>query len=133
MNCRLKLCPLLLLLILLLFVVAHAEVGKGAPRSAPAKRAKILTPDQVVIKHTAEILGIAAKDLRTQFSFSQQLKPGDALDIVEIIMAIEDELSIEISDDALDRKVGAKGTADLPQKLTIRQLQELVRETLNKK
>ena len=97
-----------------------------ASKSAHAE--KSIDTDAAVLKNIAAILQIPVHKLRIAVAFSKQIVPGDALDIVEIVMAIEDNLKITINDDELDKQVGSKSIADLPQKLTVKMLQEIVRE-----
>jgi acyl carrier protein len=49
----------------------------------------------------ADIVGVDAGEITTDSSFAEDLG-CDSLDTVEIIMAIEDELDIKISDDAAE-------------------------------
>lgn len=81
-----------------------------------------------VLRHISAILRVPVDKLKVDLPFSKQVVPGDALDIVEIVMAIEDDLRIEINDEALDKKIGSKNVSELPQKLTIKMLQETVNE-----
>ncbi len=89
--------------------------------------------DAIVLKNTAEIMKLKPEQLKVELPFSKQIIPGDALDLVEIVMAVEDELGIEIDDDKLDAKVGANGVEDIAQKLTIKKFQEIVKSISLKK
>lgn len=95
--------------------------------SNAALSGKPIDTDAAVLKNIATILQIPVAKLKVDAPFSKQIVPGDALDIVEIVMAIEDDLQIEINDDALDKQIGSKGISDLPKKLTPKVLQETVR------
>jgi acyl carrier protein len=87
----------------------------------------------VVINKSSKILRIPKNEIVVTKSFSEQIPPGDALDIVEIIMEIEDSLNIEINDKKLDEKIGSKDIKDLPKKLTIKVLQETAEEACKKR
>ncbi len=89
---------------------------------------KNLNPEAVVLNVTAQILKTEASALQIEAPFAKQAHPADALDIVEIIMAVEDALGLEIDDKELDRRIGSHDVEELPQKLTIAQLQGFVRE-----
>ena len=88
--------------------------------------------DEVVINKSSEILGTPKNKLVVSKTFSQQNPAGDALDIIEIIMAIEDSLHIEINDKELDEKTGSSDVTELPNKLTIKLLQETAAEACKK-
>jgi acyl carrier protein len=57
--------------------------------------------------------------------FSKQSKPADELDIVEIVMAVEDELDISIEDKALNAQAGVSNFKDAQRKLTVKDLQQV--------
>lgn len=62
---------------------------------------------ETVINIIKEQLSLAEKDVLTEATHFTDLD-ADSLDVVEIVMAIEDEFSIEISDEAVEavRTVG---------------------------
>jgi len=84
--------------------------------------------DNVVINRVSEILNISKSQIVLGNNFSEQSPAGDALDIVEIIMAIEDNLNIEINDQELDARIGSTSVTELPHKLTIKTLQQFTKE-----
>jgi acyl carrier protein len=95
-----------------------------------------LSPEQVdraVLEETAKILGTTPDLLKPEEPFSHQPKAGDDLDFVETIMAIEERLGVEISDDAVDRISGAKGTRNIVERLTLAGLQQVAREAYHRK
>ncbi|WP_338844521.1 hypothetical protein V8J88_12830 [Massilia sp. W12] len=98
--------------------------------SAQARQdAHQLNPEAVVLSITANILHTDSALLQPEAPFAQQHPvSADALDVVEIIMAVEDALQLKIDDSELDRRIGASDESELAQKLTIRQLQSYVRE-----
>jgi acyl carrier protein len=52
-----------------------------------------------VVKVVAELLQVEASDIRPESSFQDDLG-GDSLDLVELIMAMEEEFDIKIDDEA---------------------------------
>ena len=84
------------------------------------------TAETSVLNATSSIIGIPAKDLAIKSAFSEQAIAGDALDIVEIIMTIEEDLNIEIPDHLIEQKTNSSDVTDLPHNLTIEMLQEIV-------
>lgn len=117
----------LLLAATLLSHAAFASQGDGGPvTSAQAAR----LADAAVLKHSAIVLGIPVGRLQVDRPYASQVVAGDALDIVEIIMAIEDDLNIAIDDDAINAVVGASGVTDIARRLTIAKLQQVVRSIL---
>lgn len=120
----------LLLAATLLSHPAFASQGGGSlVASAQATR----LADAAVLKHSAIVLGIPVGRLQVDRPYANQAVAGDALDIVEIIMAIEDDLDITIDDDAINAAVGASGVADIAKRLTIAKLQQVVRRILAQK
>lgn len=81
---------------------------------------------QSVLANTAKILGISESKISLNSSFSDQNPPVDALDFVEIIMAVEDELRVSIDDSALEQLSGAQDPDHVASHLSVRQLQEFV-------
>ena len=96
--------------------------------SATTLRAEQTSTDAVVLEQVSTILNIKKDQLLLEQPFSKQTPPADELDVVEIVMAIEEALNIEISDHALGKAVGPKGLENLPKHLTIKQLQRIVAE-----
>ena len=58
--------------------------------------------EQRVRKIVAEQLGVNEADIKNESSFVDDLG-ADSLDTVELVMAFEDEFSIEIPDDAAEK------------------------------
>ncbi len=58
--------------------------------------------EQRVKKIVAEQLGVNEADIKTESSFVDDLG-ADSLDTVELVMAFEEEFSIEIPDDAAEK------------------------------
>lgn len=109
---------------------ALARQGSGG--AVPSAQITRLA-DETVLKHSASILGIPIGKLRVDRPYANQAVAADALDIVEIVMAIEEDLDITIDDDALDASIGASGVADIARRLTIARLQRVVRNILVKR
>jgi acyl carrier protein len=101
----------------------------SAVASSTAIARDCASSDDVVVNRVSEILNISITQLVLEKKFSEQNPAGDALDIVEIIMAIEDSLNIEINDRELDTRIGSKSITDLPHKLTIKTLQQFTNDT----
>jgi len=81
---------------------------------------------QSVLATTAKVLGIPESKISLDSSFSDQSPSADALDFVEIIMALEDELGVSIDDSALEQLSGAHNPDDVASHLSVRKLQEYV-------
>ena len=84
--------------------------------------------DQIVLREVSKILAIQEADLKISQPFSKQAVVGDALDVVESIMAVEDVLNIKIDDQKLDARIGSSGVNDLAETLTIKVLQDVAIE-----
>jgi acyl carrier protein len=106
-------------------VLACQSSGVTVPSVQIARVAEL-----AVLKHSARILGIPIDKLQHEKPYANQVVAGDALDIVKIVMAIEDDLSIAVDDEILDVSVGASGVADIAQRLTIARLQQVVHSIL---
>ena len=76
---------------------------------------------------------IEPEKIKVELPFALQNPPGDALDIVEIVMAVEDDLGIKMSDRELDARAGSRGVQDIAQKLTVRHIQQFAGELHRKK
>ncbi|WP_082806468.1 phosphopantetheine-binding protein [Aquipseudomonas alcaligenes] len=83
------------------------------------------TAGDAVMGAISSILGIPEKEISIKSPFSEQAKAGDALDVIEIIMTIEENLNVEIPDHSIDQKTGSTDITDLPNKLTVEMLQEI--------
>lgn len=112
----------------LLFVPALVLDAQATPRAATNAQQRA---DASVLKQSSMILGIPVARLRVDRSYAEQASPGDALDIVEIVIAVEEDLEIAIDDDAIYRAADAKGTSDLARQLSIAEFQGVVREALS--
>ncbi len=64
-----------------------------------------------VKKLIAEQLDVEEEDITLEASFQEDLD-ADSLDVVELIMAIEDEFDIEISDEEAERISTVKDAVD---------------------
>ena len=80
-----------------------------------------------VLQRTAEILEMRVEDVVPDKSFAEQASPGDALDVIEVVMAVEEDLGIEIPDEMLDAAVPpeARDASAYPSALTILELQRI--------
>lgn len=112
----------------LLFHPARAPCAqdRNAVASGPQQRA-----DAVVLRHSAAVLAVPARRLRVERPYAAQPGGGDALDIFEIVMAVEEDLGIAINDDAIYRAAGVDDVDSLAQGLSIAELQAVVREALS--
>ena len=63
--------------------------------------------EQRVKKIVAEQLGVNEADVKTDSSFVNDLG-ADSLDTVELVMAFEEEFSVEIPDDAAEKILTVK-------------------------
>lgn len=115
----------------LLFHPARAPCAqdRNAVASGPQQRA-----DAVVLRRSAAVLAVPARRLRVERPYAAQPGGGgDALDIFEIVMAVEEDLGIAIHDDAIYRAAGVDDVDSLAQGLSIAELQAVVREALSAK
>ena len=60
------------------------------------------TVDRRVIEIIVEQLGVSEEEVKMEASFIEDLG-ADSLDLVELIMAMEEEFSIEISDEDAEK------------------------------
>lgn len=118
----------LLLAAMLPCCTALARQNSGASHTHIAQLA-----DATVLKHSASILGVPVDRLRVGQPYARQIVAGDALDVIEIVMAVEEDLDIAIDDAALDVSAGASGVENIAERLTIAKLQQAVRAILAKK
>src|SRR5208283_2219051 len=72
-----------------------AEIGRRSFRPIE----KLRSPQAATI---AEQLGVAADEVKPESSFIEDLG-ADSLDIVELVMALEEEFNIEISDEDAEK------------------------------
>lgn len=80
-----------------------------------ATKPQTFTLQQVKQKiHTIieEQLGVDAEDITSDATFYEDLG-ADSLDTVELVMALEEEFEIEVSDDEIENKVKTVGDAEL--------------------
>jgi acyl carrier protein len=70
-----------------------------------------MSVEDKVIKIIAEKLGISVSDIVPEASFVDDLG-ADSLDLVELIMSMEEEFDIEISDDDAEKIVLVKDAFD---------------------
>ncbi len=110
---------------------AHPVLARQSNEAAAAHVARIA--DAAVLRHSASILGVPVGKLRVDQPYARQVVAGDALDVIEIVMAIEDDLDIVIDDAALDVAAGASGVEDIAKRLTIAKLQQVARTLLTQK
>ncbi|SDZ02150.1 acyl carrier protein [Proteiniborus ethanoligenes] len=68
-------------------------------------------------KLIAEQLDVAEEDINLESSFQEDLD-ADSLDVVELIMAIEDEFDIEISDEEAEKIATVKDAVEYIQNNT---------------
>ncbi len=62
-------------------------------------------------KILVEVLGVKEEDIKPESKFVDDLG-ADSLDLVELIMAFEDKLEIEISDEEAEKMVTVKDVLD---------------------
>ena len=62
-------------------------------------------------KILVEVLGVKEEDIKPESKFVDDLG-ADSLDLVELIMAFEDKLGIEISDEEAEKMVTVKDVLD---------------------
>ncbi len=62
-------------------------------------------------KILVEVLGVKEEDIKPESKFVEDLG-ADSLDLVELIMAFEDKLEIEISDEEAEKMVTVKDVLD---------------------
>ena len=80
----------------------------------------------VVAKVVAEHLKVDPAAVNLDAPLSQVGKGADALDVIEIMMAIEETLHVDISDKNVEAVIGPNETDDLPAKTTVRKLAAMV-------
>lgn len=68
-------------------------------------------------KLIAEQLDVAEEDINLESSFQEDLD-ADSLDVVELIMAIEDEFDLEISDEEAEKIATVKDAVEYIQNNT---------------
>ena len=122
---------------ILVFVACGCDFG---PRvGPPIDKIDVVHPlsdadvNTVVVEEVAQQLGLAEDAVKPENVFMAQTNPGDALDIVEATMAIEERLGIAINDDEIDRAAKSRGLTDTPNKLKVSVFQSVVRRTYREK
>ena len=92
---------------------------------AAANSESALSEDQriqkVIIDIVAKQLGVEQASVDINIPLSKQKAPADELDIVEIILTIEEKLSVEIKDEEIGETVQGATTG-----LTVKKLVEVV-------
>ncbi|WP_437880030.1 hypothetical protein [Pseudomonas sp. LRF_L74] len=83
--------------------------------------------DDVVINAASNILNIEKDNLKIAVPFSQQVPPGDDLDVIEIIMMAENELDVEVPNQVLEQEVKSSSHEGLAARVTIEKLQGIVK------
>ena len=87
--------------------------------------------NEFVILQIAKQIGTPIEQIMPEKVFWDQTNHGDALDIVEVTMTIEERLGIMIDDEEVDQIAGSVGilsSLDNPQHLKIVDYQSLIRE-----
>ncbi|HKS57623.1 MAG TPA: phosphopantetheine-binding protein [Steroidobacteraceae bacterium] len=79
-----------------------------------------------VAKVVAEHLKVDPAALDLDAPLSEIGNGADALDVVEILMAIDEKLHVDISDKHIEAVVGPNETDDLPAKVTVRKLAKML-------
>jgi acyl carrier protein len=103
-------------------IVLAAACGKTEPGTAPAGAARIPTfhhPQREpmsdiearVKKIIAEQLGVEESQVTNEKAFVADLG-ADSLDVVELVMALEDEFGIEIPDEDAEKITTVQGAID---------------------
>lgn len=77
--------------------------------------------EQRVKKIVAEQLGITEADIKTDSSFVNDLG-ADSLDTVELVMALEDEFEMEISDEDAEKITTVQQSIDYATKIHVKRV-----------
>ena len=84
------------------------------------------TDETVVRKIVAEQLKVAESAVGLDTPLSAVGKGADSLDVVEIFMAIDEKLHVDVSDKNVEAVIGPNKTEELPAKTTVRKLTQMV-------
>jgi acyl carrier protein len=101
--------------VLLLLVALHASVAGAAD-----------TDEAMIRKIVAEHLKVDEAAVGPDTPLSVVGKGADSLDVVEIFMAIDEKLHVDVSDAHVEAVIGPNKTDDLPAKTTVRKLTKMV-------
>ena len=108
----------------------HTVPSLGAEAATPPVASPQQRADACVLKHSSAILGIPVGQLRVGQAYAEQVGGGDALNVFEIAMAVEEDLGIAIDDMAIYRAAGTESVDRLAQQLSIAEFQAVVRDAL---
>jgi acyl carrier protein len=79
-----------------------AFVLEPGPQQRPAKEGEAMAVEEKVKSIIVEQLGVDADEVNMEASFTDDLG-ADSLDIVELVMAFEEEFNIEIPDEDAEK------------------------------
>jgi acyl carrier protein len=84
------------------------------------------TDEAIVRKIVAEQLKVDVSAVGVDTPLSDVGQGADALDVVEIFMAIDEKLRVDVSDANVEAVIGPNKTDELPAKTTVRKLTKMV-------
>ena len=85
--------------------------GAGPPGGPERETMATVAPDERVKKIIVEQLGVEADEVTLEAKFIEDLG-ADSLDIVELVMALEEEFGIEIPDEDAEKIVTVKDATE---------------------
>src|SRR5215468_9015333 len=95
----------------------RANTTRSARHTPRAREGRMVALDTRVSELIVEQLGVSMEEIRPEASFIDDLG-ADSLDIVELVMAMEEEFDIEIPDEDAERiQTIGDATAYLKEKL----------------